>query len=217
MSTITPKQQKVLDVLRRYIARHKQGPTIRELQEELQQSGLKLSSSRSVTQYLDQLGSNGFIRRTGQDRGITIVERAAADNLVRIPILGTANAGQPVAFAETDYQGYLPVSKKLIKNTGQSLFAVKIFGTSMNLEKVEGGNLENGDYAIVDSSKKSKQNSKPFLFTIEGCATIKSFRQTGDEITLLPNSSEEHEPIYLHKDDNVDILGQVVRVFKRKK
>ncbi|MBT3419527.1 MAG: hypothetical protein HN726_00445 [Candidatus Magasanikbacteria bacterium] len=135
------------------------------------------------------------------------------ESLIQIPVMGVANAGEAVSFADEDNDGYVSVSKKFIPHP-ENLYAVKVSGTSMNKETIPGGHIENGDFVIVDSTQKSLEEGKPFLFVIDGCATIKRYKRQGQSTILLPNSTDNHQPIFLHPEDTVHVLGEVTRVFK---
>lgn len=213
MPRLSPKQQFVLKLIRESIKYNNQAPTIKELQDRLLLHQFKAKSTRTVMQYVDALVIKGFLEKTGEKRGITLVGKESEDMgiLKKIPILGTANAGQPITFADQEFQGYLPVSKTIVGN--KELYAVKIKGTSMNME-----NINDGDYAIIDPNSIDLDSGKPHLFVIDDCATVKNYRRIDNNtIVLLPNSTDEHNPIYLHNNDidgNFNTIGKVVDTLK---
>lgn len=217
MTLLSAKQQLVLKEIRKFIKEHNQAPTVKELQKILLSHKFKANSTRTVVKYLNTLTEKGFIEKTGKKRGIKLSGHDSEEIgiLRKIPILGTANAGQPVAFAEQEFQGYLPVSKTInIANNNLELYAIKVKGTSMNLEKIN-----DGDYAIIDPNNTINfKFGKPHLFVIDNCATIKNFKEIDDKtVALMPNSTDEHTPIYLHSDDfdeNFRVIGKVIFTLK---
>ncbi len=64
---LTPKQQKVFDIVKQYIEQRGESPTLDEIQELL---GLK--SKHSVVQFLDYLERKGFIQRGRGYRSIRL-------------------------------------------------------------------------------------------------------------------------------------------------
>ena len=213
MQRLTSKQKQVYQIIKDFIVEKQKSPTTRELQKEMSKCGFQVSSLRTVTQYLDYLEKKGFIKRTGGKRGIKLVE-SIEEVAKPVPILGTANAGDPVVFAEEEYRGYIRISKKLLPRE-ENLFTVKVKGDSMNREIINGEKLEDGAYAIIDPNNCAprKNDNSPYLFSVDGCATIKRIKTDDNKITLFPNSTSEHEPIILHHEDDFQILGKVVRIF----
>ena len=64
---LTPKQQKVFDIVKEYIEKRGESPTLEEIQDIL---GAK--SKHSVVQFLDYLERKGFIRRGRGYRSIRL-------------------------------------------------------------------------------------------------------------------------------------------------
>lgn len=64
---LTPKQQRVFDIVKDYIEKNGESPTLEEIQEIL---GSK--SKHSVVQFLDYLERKGFIRRGRGYRSIRL-------------------------------------------------------------------------------------------------------------------------------------------------
>src|SRR6185369_15116873 len=117
---LTEKQTKILNGLEKYIRDYDRSPSIRELQ-----SILGIKSPRSISQYLDTLESKGYIQRSGEHRGIRLMSLANTSNgFLDIPILGYANCGQPLTFAQEERIGVLQVDRKLVGKNSSNLFAV---------------------------------------------------------------------------------------------
>jgi SOS-response transcriptional repressor LexA len=73
--------------------------------------------------------------------------------MISIPLLGYANAGKPISFADEDIRSYIPISKSIIKGDTSNYFLLKIEGTSMNNFIVNGKNIEDGSMILVNKSK----------------------------------------------------------------
>ena len=218
MQILTKKQETVLQVVKTHLEENGCAPTLSELQSELLTYGMGVKSKRGVVQYLEALEKKGYIMRTSEDRGIKLVENIESENFVDIPLVGTANAGAAVAFAEENVQGYLKASKKLLRTT-QNIFALEISGDSMNKCIVDGKYIEDGDFVVIDKNATNVQNNEIILAIVDGCATIKRFKRTlMGEVVLLPDSSNPiHQPIYIHESDSFFINGKVINVLKAAK
>lgn len=206
---ITEKQEQVLNTISEYIAKKWQSPTIEELQYLLNQK-----SKRWVVQYLEVLEKKWFITRWRWYRSIKLGNSIGFQTMISIPLLGYANAGKPISFADEDIRSYIPISKSIIKGDTANYFLLKIEGTSMNNFVVNGKNIEDWSMILVNKSKNDLNWSDAFLFIIDNCATIKKYKKEWENIYLLPVSKDSsHLPIILNQDDNIILNGKVEDVY----
>lgn len=213
MEILTQKQKIVLQAIKQFFSEHGEMPTVREIKQESGKLGLNLKSIRSFFLYLNVLEEKGYIERTSEDRGI-LLKGVTSDNFVQVPVFGSASAGAAAMFADQYIEGYLRVSKRLVKD--RNIFAVQVNGTSMNKATVNGKTIENGDFVLVNSDVKEFKNGDKVLVVIDGLATVKTYRTVnGKTIALIPESRDSrHKPIFLTPDDNFVINGLVVNVLK---
>ncbi len=213
MEILTQKQKIVLQAIKQFFAEHGQMPTVREIKEESSRLGLKLRSVRSFFLYLNALEEKGYIERTSEDRGI-LLKGVTSDNFVQVPVFGSASAGAAAMFADQYVEGYLRVSKRLVKD--RNIFAVQVNGTSMNKAVVNSKTIESGDFVLVDGGVKEYKNNDRVLVVIDGLATVKTYRTVdGKTIALIPESTDRrHKPIFLTDEDDFVINGLVVNVLK---
>jgi SOS regulatory protein LexA len=213
MEILTQKQKIVLQAIKQFFAEHGQMPTVREIKEESSRLGLKLKSVRSFFLYLNALEEKGYIERTSEDRGI-LLKGVTSDNFVQVPVFGSASAGAAAMFADQYVEGYLRVSKRLVKD--RDIFAVQVNGTSMNKAVVNSKTIESGDFVLVDGGVKEYKNNDRVLVVIDGLATVKTYRTVdGKTIALIPESTDKrHQPIFLTDEDDFVINGLVVNVLK---
>lgn len=206
---ITEKQEQVLNTISEYIAKKWVSPTIEELQYLLNQK-----SKRWVVQYLEVLEKKWFITRWRWYRSIKLGNSIGFQTMINIPLLGYANAGKPISFADENISSYIPVSKNIIKGDASNYFLLKIEGTSMNNFVVNGKNIEDGSMILVNKSKNDLNWHDAFLFIIDNCATIKKYKREWENIYLLPVSKDSsHLPIILNQDDNIILNWKVEDVF----
>jgi repressor LexA len=174
---------------------------------------------QKIKHHLAQLEQKGLIEFDRELRTLRRVrpEARSDDRLVSIPILGAANCGPATVFAQENIEGYLRISNKLIKPM-VGLFALKALGRSMNKASIDGLNIEDGDYVIVNSDGRTARSRDYVLCVTGGLANIKRFiREEGtQQVILMSESTEESPPIVLHPDDiEFLICGVVIKVVKK--
>ncbi len=208
---LTSKQKNILESIREYIEQRGENPTSYKLQKYLGSAGVK-DSLKSIMQVIEALEKKDLIKRD-EERKIYPVENknyANLRNFFSIPIFGLASAGEALAFAEDNIDGYLQISRSLFReNRPVQLFAVKVLGDSMDKDRIG-----DGDYAIFEKyENQSDLEGKIVVAVINGMATIKRYKKVGkDIIGLFPNSRNSiHKPIFIHRSDSFLIAG----IFKR--
>lgn len=194
--------------------------------EDIGQLGLRklgekvgINHPQQVKYHLQKLIDAGRLIRTPFGVLRVAAPSRSIANIFNIPILGQANCGQPLSSAEESDWGSLTLSPSLVKtkNTAK-LFAVRAVGDSMNKAAINGQNIEDGDYVIVDGSVEQPGSGAYVVSSVGGLANIKRFvrDETNKLIRLLSESSRDLPPIIIDPND-VDsylIHGQVVSVIK---
>ena len=209
---LTTKQEKVLNAITEFIARYGKSPTIEELKNILEQK-----SKRWVVQYLESLEKKGFITRGRGFRSIRLWNWVGFQQMMSIPLLGYANAGRPLVNAEEENMWVLPVSKNIIKGDQKDYFILKVEGTSMNKHIVNGKNIENGSYILInkkDNNPNLANTKDAYLFIVNEAATIKVPKKEWENLYLLPKSTDDyHHPIVLWQEDSVSVEWKIVDVY----
>jgi len=207
---LTDRQEEVLKMIRNFFLDNGYAPSLTELQ-----TMLNINTKRGVVSHLEALEKKGYIIRTSEARGIQVIsdteDEEVYEYLVGIPILGYANAGIPMVLAEEQSMGVLQVDKTLIGNK-RDLFGLIVKGDSMNMRDIDGKNLEEGHYLVVQKGAEY-QDGDVVVAIVDGCATVKNIKREKDLVILYPKSSNPiHKPIYLDSKSNSMINGKVIRV-----
>ena len=207
---LTDRQEEVLKMIRNFFLDNGYAPSLTELQ-----TMLNINTKRGVVSHLEALEKKGYIIRTSEARGIQVIsdteDEEVYEYLVGIPILGYANAGIPMVLAEEQSMGVLQVDKTLIGNK-RDLFGLIVKGDSMNMRNIDGKNLEEGHYLVVQKGAEY-QDGDVVVAIVDGCATVKNIKREKDLVILYPKSSNPiHKPIYLDSKSNSMINGKVIRV-----
>jgi len=209
MSTfLTQKQQKVLEVIQEYYTSNEEAPTLSELKDLL---GIK--TKRGVVKHLDALQKKGYLNRTSRPRGIFVIGLNDNRSTMGIPVLGYANAGQPLVFADEDIIGTIIVDKGIIKNKND-LFALVVKGDSMNMRTVNKVPIVDKNYVVVQKGSEYTDGDV-VLAVVDNAATIKTYKKSQNSIILYPESNNPvHTPIYLRNDVQGFINGKVIAVLE---
>ena len=204
MEKLTPKQEVILDILKKLIAKNGYPPTVREIGKEAH-----LSSPATIHFHLKQLELKGYIKQDlNKNRTLEVLvpnEYIEKDeNVLSIPLLGKVTAGLPIEAIET-YDEYLTIPTNMFKSK-KELFSLKVSGESM----INVG-IYDGDIVIVEKTNDAKNGETVVAMNEDNEATVKTFYKEKDHIRLQPEN-DYMEPIIL-KD--VTILGKVIGLFRR--
>jgi len=217
-SGLTPRQRKVLEVIRDSVERRGYPPTIREIGE-----AVGLSSTSSVSHQLATLQRKGFLRRDAtKPRAVDVrmpgeaaaanaaadlvrdeaAERAARPTPAYVPVIGRIAAGGPI-LAEQAVEDVFPLPRELVGSG--TLFMLKVVGDSM----IDAA-IADGDWVVV-RQQPNAENGDIVAAMIDGEATVKTFKRRDGHIWLMPHN-EAFSPI---PGDAALILGRVVTVLRK--
>ena len=206
---LTDKQNLILETIREMADGGQGNPTAYKISKYFQKKGMKDESVKSVAQVIEALERKDLVRRD-VFRKIYLIENEnmpmGLEGVFQVPVYGLASAGDALAFAEDNIDGYLQISESLLApSTKAQLFAVKTLGDSMNKEKIN-----DGDYVIFEKKNSDfDYDNKIVVAVVNGLATIKRYKKLGNGVIgLFPNSTNKfHQPIYIHESDSFMIAG----------
>ncbi len=176
---------------------------------------------QSVKYHIDQMVNAGLLDRTSIPLAkASPIPKQAMAQLVRIPIMGSASCGPATAVASNEVEGYLNISSSLLKSKNYNeLYALKAIGSSMNKTSIMGKSINDGDYVVVDGSKRSPRDGECAVVVRDNLANIKRIYFDPEEgmIILRSESTEDYNPIYISPEDSWDGLvnGTVIQVVKQ--
>jgi repressor LexA len=205
---LTPRQQRVLTVIRESIVDRGYPPSMREIGEKV-----GLTSSSSVAHQLRVLEEKGYIKRDpNRPRALTVSHPAEVVDETGIgdsrptpafvPVVGRIAAGGPI-LAEERIEDVFPLPKELVGEG--TLFLLEVVGDSM-LDAA----ICSGDYVVV-RQQPTAENGEIVAALIDGEATVKTLQRKGGKIWLLPHN-DAYEPI---DGTHATILGKVTTVLRR--
>jgi len=201
---LTTRQQQIMTMIRDWVTKHGYPPTMREIG-----AAVGLASPSSVAHQLKSLEELGLIRRDARgSRAVDIRATAATpdvdtnDSDVRVPLVGAIAAGAPI-LADEQVEDELTLPLSLVGHG--RLFALRVKGDSMIEAAICDGDL------VVVRQQQVAENGDIVAAMIDGEATVKAFRRTGQRVDLLPRN-----PAYdVIPGNQAVILGKVVSVLRR--
>ena len=175
---------------------------------------LKIANPQTIIYYLNKIEKQGWLYYDSKTKTKKPAKNKAfaVDNFFNIPIFGAANCGPAMELPREYIQGYVKISQKSIGlSRPDNLIAIRAIGDSLNKADIKGDNIEDGDYVIVDCSKKNPINGDYVLSIIDEAANFKRFYKDDSkkELRLVSESTSEIPPIVLHEDD-IDTSGYLV-------
>jgi repressor LexA len=218
-AALTPRQRKVLEVIRDWVERFGYPPSVREIGD-----AVGLTSTSSVHHQLRALERKGYLRRdpnrtravdvrgpeevlpSGAEADgspdVTEELRALRPSPAFVPLVGRIAAGGPI-LAEQAVEDVFPLPREIVGEG--TLFLLTVSGDSM----IEAA-ITDGDWVVVRQQSVA-ENGDIVAAMIDGEATVKTFKRRDGHIWLLP-SNAAYQPI---PGDEATVLGRVVAVLRR--
>lgn len=204
MEKLTAKQEKILNVIKKFISEKGYAPTIRELC-----ALCNLSSTATMFVHLKNLTDKGYIKQTASkfrtiELNVPNEYNLINDSIIEVPLLGKVAAGNPIEAIENPDE-YFNLPKELVPNNTE-VFTLVVNGESM----INIGILD-GDIVIVKKQKTANNGEIVVAMTDENEVTLKRFYKENDHIRLQPEN-DNLDPIILN---NCTILGKAIGLYRK--
>jgi repressor LexA len=206
-SGLTPRQHKVLEVIRESVERRGYPPSMREIGE-----AVGLTSTSSVAHQLTTLEKKGFLRRDPNRPRAVEVRSAVPDDPTGegddrpaptyVPVVGKIAAGGPI-LAEEIVDDVFPLPRQLVGDG--ELFMLEVKGDSM----IEAAITE-GDWVVVHR-QQSAEPGDIVAALLDNEATVKTFARKNGKVWLMP-ANPDYSPI---DGSDAIILGRVTALLRK--
>ena len=195
---LTKKQKQILDYIIKSIKKNRYSPSLEEIGKHF-----KLSSVATVHQHVEALKQKGYLNKSeNQARSIEISKNKKLSDLVRIPVLGTIAAGEPIEAIE-DKQT-IEVQKNLLSKSGEH-FALRVQGNSMIDEGIFNGST------VIIRKQPTVENGETAVALINGNeVTLKKIYREKNGFRLQP-ANLDLKPIFVKE---LSIQGKVISVIR---
>jgi repressor LexA len=201
---LTPKQQKILLLIRDCQLTRGYSPNLQELADELDVSKV------TVFEHVEALIRKGALKRdTYKARSLELAPNALMldeQRNTRLPLVGSIAAGRPIEAVED--RETLDLESLFTAPRGRrsgDVFALKVRGDSMIDEQIR-----SGDYVVVRRTETPRNGQTVVALLPDGEATLKKFYKERGRIRLQP-ANAAFEPVYV---TNCKVQGVVVGVIR---
>jgi repressor LexA len=202
---LTPKQLKILQLIRDCRVRHGYSPTMQELADQIGVSKV------TVFEHVEALIKKGALTRDpNKARSLSIAEGVVVPDEgrpLRFPLVGKIAAGYPIEKVEDrDELDLLDIVGPRPGRNG-AMFALRVQGESM---KDEG--IIDGDYILVERADTAGNGDRVVALLSNGETTLKTFYREGDKIRLQP-ANPDFQPIIVKDCKIQGIVRSVLRKY----
>jgi len=201
---LTPKQLKILKLIRDKRIVDGYSPTMQELADEL---GI---SKVTVFEHVEALIRKGALHREpNKARSLSISDDMVMPDEARpmsYPLVGRIAAGYPIEkFEQSDRLELESLFGPRIGQKGGT-FALQVDGDSMRDE-----GILDGDYVIVERRETARNGERVVALLPNGETTLKTFYREGGQIRLQP-ANPAFDPIIVR---DCKIQGVIIGVLRR--
>ena len=204
---LTPKQLRILQLIRDWRVRKGYSPTMQELADEIGVSKV------TVFEHVEALIRKGaLVREPNKARSLSIADGIAVPDEsrpLRFPLVGKIAAGNPIEkvadMEEIDLVDILGSSA----GRGDSTFALKVEGESMRDE-----GILDGDFVLIERTQVAQNGDRVVALLPDGSTTLKTFFKEDDHIRLQP-ANPAFEPIRVKFCQVQGVVKGVVRRYGR--
>ncbi len=195
---VTKRQKEVLDFITDYQERKGYAPSLDEIRKKL-----KLSSVSTAHFHVSKLRDLGLLSK--EENKPRSIEAFGRETMVKIPLLGTIAAGQPIEAIQNKEMIAVPKSK--IPSSSE-VYALRVVGSSMIDE-----NINDGDVVLVRQQETAENGQKVVALINNHEATLKKFYRERGHIRLQP-ANKNMEPLIFRNGRDVSIQGIVLDVIR---
>ena len=179
ISMVTKKQKQVLDFIFDYQERKGYAPSLDEIRKKF-----KLASVSTAHFHISKLRDLGYLtKEDNKSRSIDVVGR---ESMVKIPLLGTIAAGQPIEAIRV--KEMIAIQKSKLPQSSE-VYALRVVGNSMIDE-----NINDGDVVLIKRQETADNGQKVVALIDNHEATLKRFYKERGHIRLQP-ANRNMEPL----------------------
>ncbi|MFA6269782.1 MAG: transcriptional repressor LexA [Candidatus Paceibacterota bacterium] len=195
--SLTPQKKKILDFINLYSENKGYSPSLEEIKKKL-----KLRSVSTIHQHVEEMRKAGHLEKNkkNQKRSIDV---KYTDLLVKIPIIGTIAAGQPIEVIE-DHQETISIVNPSIRNSN-GYYALRVAGDSM----IDEG-IFDGDVVVIKKQSVAENGQTVVAIIDEDQTTLKKLYREDGRFRLQP-ANPTLFPIYRKEVEVRGVVAQVIR------
>ncbi len=205
---ITPKQQRILTLIRDSRLTRGYSPTMQELADAVGVSKV------TAFEHVEALVKKNALRRDpNKARSLELTPDALLPDEqpgARLPLVGAIAAGRPIEAVENreflDLENLFTASRR--REAPGETFVLRVEGDSMIDE-----HIREGDYVVCRRTDTARNGDTVVALIDNGEATLKKFYRERGRIRLQP-ANEAYQPIFVDSAKSLAIQGVVVGVVR---
>jgi repressor LexA len=202
---LTPKQLRILQLIRDWRIVRGYSPTMQELADELGVSKV------TVFEHIETLIKKGALKRErNRARSLSLADNSLVPDETKplaFPLVGKIAAGYPIEkFQQNDRLDLEELFGPRVGRKSGS-FALRVDGDSMRDE-----GILDGDYVIIERRDTARNGERVVALLPSGETTLKTFHREKDGRIRLQPANPSFEPIIV---DDCSIQGVVTGVLRR--
>lgn len=197
-SRLTPKQLRILTLIRDFQRKQGYSPTMQELADVLDVSKV------TVFEHVGALEKKGFLRHSRhRARSLELNSRVEFPDETgsRLRLVGHIAAGLPIEAIENEES----IDLGEVFHAPRGAFVLKVRGDSMIDE-----HIRDGDLVVIERRETARDGETVVALLEDGEATLKKYYREKDRIRLQP-ANDAYKPIYVR---HVMIQGVVIGVLR---
>ena len=202
---VSDTRQRIWKFIRSFFEDRGYAPTVRDILK-----GCDISSTAVVQHHLNILEREGHIHRDPEVfRSIQLLDRK---NTVRVPLLGSIAAGEPIPVPDSDTWGNealetLELTDELTQ--GKEVYALKVKGLSM-VDAL----IDDWDIVLMEPANTADDGDMVAVWLKDKReVTLKRLFREQQQIRLQPANSQMG-PLYVHAQ-NMEVQGKVIGVIRK--
>jgi repressor LexA len=200
---LTPKQLRILQLIRDSRVTRGYSPTMQELADELQVSKV------TVFEHIESLIKKGALRREpNKARSLSLSDRVELPGGgLSFPLVGRIAAGMPIEkFADNDELVLEDMFGPRVGRKAET-FALRVEGDSMRDE-----GILDGDYVLVERRDQARNGERVVALLPDGETTLKTYFKESDGRIRLQPANPDFKPIIVK---SCRVQGVVIGVLRR--
>jgi repressor LexA len=204
---LTPKQLRILQLIRDARIRKGYSPTMQELADQIGVSKV------TVFEHVEALIKKGaLVREPNKARSLSIADGVIVPDEgrpLRFPLVGKIAAGNPIERVADQEEVDLADILAGPSTRHESTFALKVEGDSMRDE-----GILDGDYVLIERTQVAANGDRVVALLPDGSTTLKTFFKEDDHIRLQP-ANPAFDPIRVKFCQVQGVVKGVVRRYGR--
>jgi repressor LexA len=204
---LTPKQLRILQLIRDARIRKGYSPTMQELADQIGVSKV------TVFEHVEALIKKGaLVREPNKARSLSIADGVVVPDEgrpLRFPLVGKIAAGNPIERVADQEEVDLAEILSGPQTRPDSTFALKVEGDSMRDE-----GILDGDYVLIERTQVASNGDRVVALLPDGSTTLKTFFKEDDHIRLQP-ANPAFDPIRVKFCQVQGVVKGVVRRYGR--